>query len=244
VGPLLNKLRSFLLRRTVRNILGQSQSTVSIQEAVDHQCILLVSLSKGLLGEETSQLMGSFLVARIWQAALARASRPEQWRPDFNLYLDEFQNYLHLPQNLDDVLVEARGYHLSLVLANQHLGQLQPTTREALSANARTRVAFQCGQEDARYLAREFQPGLDERDLRNLQRFQVAVRLCVGGRTEPPFTGMTVAAPPSLGDLSADRLVEKSVERWGRPRAKVEAEIVQRLRANGLLAAADEALGA
>ena len=244
VGPLLNKLRSFLLRRTVRNILGQSQSTVSIQEAVDHQCILLVSLSKGLLGEETSQLMGSFLVARIWQAALARASRPEQWRPDFNLYLDEFQNYLHLPQNLDDVLVEARGYHLSLVLANQHLGQLQPTTREALSANARTRVTFQCGQEDARYLAREFQPGLDERDLRNLQRFQVAVRLCVGGRTEPPFTGMTVAPPPSLGDQSADRLVEKSVERWGRPRAKVEAEIVQRLRANGLLAAADEALGA
>jgi hypothetical protein len=244
VGPLLNKLRSFLLRRTVRNILGQSRSTVSIQEAVDQQCILLVSLSKGLLGEETSQLMGSFLVARIWQAALARASRPEQWRPDFNLYLDEFQNYLHLPQNLDDVLVEARGYHLSLVLANQHLGQLQATTREALSANARTRVSFQCGQEDARYLAREFQPGLDERDLRNLQRFQVAVRLCVGGRTEPPFTGITVPPPPSLGEQSADRLVEKTIGRWGRPRAKVEAEIVRRLRSNGLLAAADEELSA
>ncbi len=202
------------------------------------------SLSKGLLGEETSQLMGSFLVARIWQAALARASRPENWRPDFNLYLDEFQNYLHLPQNLDDVLVEARGYHLSLVLANQHLGQLQGTTREALSANARTRVSFQCGQEDARYLAREFQPGLDERDLRNLQRFQVAVRLCVGGRTEPPFTGITVPPAPSLGDQSAERLVEKTIGRWGRPRAKVEAEIVQRLRSNGLLATEDEELGA
>jgi hypothetical protein len=244
VGPLLNKLRSFLLRRTVRNILGQSRSTVSIQEAVDQQCILLVSLSKGLLGEETSQLMGSFLVARIWQAALARASRPENWRPDFNLYLDEFQNYLHLPQNLEDVLVEARGYHLSLVLANQHLGQLQGTTREALSANARTRVTFQCGQEDARYLAREFQPGLDERDLRNLQRFQIAVRLCVGGRTEPPFTGITVPPPPSLGDQSAERLAEKTIGRWGRPRAKVEAEIVRRLRSNGLLAAADEELSA
>jgi hypothetical protein len=238
IGPLLNKLRAFLLRRTVRNMLGQARSTINIPQAVDRHGIVLVSLAKGLLGEETSRLLGSLLVARIWQAALARAGQLEDQRADFNLYLDEFQNYLHLPQSLDEVLVEARGYHLSLTLANQHLAQLQPSTREALAANARTRVAFQCGQEDARYLAREFDPGFTERDLRTLQRFQVAVRLCVDGRTESPFTGITRPMPPSQGEGHAQRLVAAALGRHGRSRATVEAEIIERLRAKGLLEAA------
>ncbi len=240
VGPLLNKLRSVLLRRTVRNVLGQSESTVDISHAIDQNGILLVSLAKGLLGEETSRLFGSFLVARIWQAALARADRPEAWRPDFNLYLDEFQNYLHLPQSLDEVLVEARGYRLGLVLANQHLGQLQSSTREALASNARTRIVFQCGQEDARYLAREFDP-LTERDLRHLERFQVAARLCLDGRTEPPFTGVTRPMPDSLGDRHASWMVGAVLARSGRPRAVVEAEIADRLRARGLVEGEEDA---
>ncbi|MGI0130186.1 MAG: type IV secretory system conjugative DNA transfer family protein, partial [Thermoplasmata archaeon] len=143
VAPLLNKLRSVLLRRTVRNMLGQSRSTVRFGEAMDSGKIILVSLARGLLGEDTSQLLGAFIVARLWQAAMARAGRPETERPDFNLYLDEFHSYMHLPQSLDEVLVEARGYHLGLVLANHHMGQLAPSTRDALSANAHTRVAFQ-----------------------------------------------------------------------------------------------------
>jgi len=231
VGPVLNKLRSVLLRRTVRNMLGQPESTVSLADAIERRQIVLLSLSKGLLGEDTSRLLGAFFVARLWQAVLARASQPEPERPDFNLYLDEFQNYLHLPQSLDDVLVEARGYHLGLVLANQHLGQLSSSTREALSANARTRVFFQCGQEDARYLAREFEPHLSERHLRNLQRFQVAARLCVGGRTQPPCTGTTLPSPPSLGAANASGLVETSLAWCGRPREVVEAELERKLEA-------------
>ncbi len=233
VGPLLNKLRAVLLRRTVRNMLGQGQSTVSIAETMDRHGILLVSLAKGLLGEETSRLLGAFLVVRIWQAALARAGRPPSWRPDFTLYLDEFQNYLALPQSIDDVLVEARGYHLGLVLANQHLGQLSPSTREALAANARTRVVFQCGQDDARYLAREFEPWLGDRELRGLQRFQVAVRLCVQGHTDAPFTGITRPESESLGADHAGWLVASALARSARPRAQVEAEIANRLRAKG-----------
>ena len=243
VGPLLNKLRTFLLRRTVRNMLGQSRSTIAISEILDNNCILLVSLAKGLLGEETSQLLGAFLVSRIWQSVMARSSRPESWRPDFNLYLDEFQNYLHLPQSLEDVLAEARGYRLGLVLANQNLGQLPGSIREALAANARTRVVFQCGQEDARYLARECEPELGERQLRSLRRFQVAVRLNQGGHTERPFTGITQAMPASLGDLHAADLIKRSLERWGRPRVAVEAEIRSRLDDEGFTASDEEVAG-
>jgi hypothetical protein len=231
VGPVLNKLRSVLLRRTVRNMLGQARSTVRLAEAMDAGAILLISLAKGLLGEETSRLLGSFMVARLWQTAMARAGRPEAERPDFNLYLDEFHNYLHLPQSLDEVLVEARGYRVGLALANQHLGQLAPSTREALSANARTRVTFQCGQEDARYLAREFEPWLGERQLRNLQRFQVAVRLCRDGRTERPFTATTLPLLPAPGVGHADQLIEVALRRYGRPRELVELAIGRRFKA-------------
>ena len=233
VGPVLNKLRAYLLRPTVRNILGQSRSTVDFANAINNRGILLVSLAKGLLGEDISRLLGAFIVARIWSAALGRIARPVHQRPDFNLYLDEFQTYLHLPQSLDDVLAEARAYRLNLTMANQHFGQLRDSTRESIDANARSRVTFQCGPEDARYLAREFAP-LTEQQLQNLGRFQVAVRLCVAGHTEPVFTGLTLEPRPTLGALHAERIVQRSLERYGRPRTEVEVEMVARLRRFGV----------
>src|ERR1700693_742759 len=217
-------------RRRVRNIMGQPTSTIDFARCMDGGGILLVSLAKGLLGEETSKLLGAFLVARLWQAAMARAGRPASTRTDFCLYLDEFQNYLHLPQSLDEILVEARGYHLGLVLANQHLGQLSGPTREAIAANARTRVIFQCGQDDARYLAHEFDPWLGDLQLRNLRPYQVAVRQFHAGRTERPFTGVTRPEPPSLGADHGRGLIEVALARCGRPRSEVESEIEERLR--------------
>jgi len=231
VGPVLNKLRAVLLRPTIRNIFGQSTSTVDLAECMDEGRIVLVSLSKGLLGEETSRLIGALLIARFWQAALARADRPEASRRDFVLYLDEFQNYVHLPNAFDEVLAEARGYHLGLVLANQHLGQLTTPTRDAIAANARTRLVFQCGQDDARTLAREFEPTLGERDLRDLARFEVAVRLCTDGRTGQPFRGRTRPEAPSLGEDHGAELRQHALARFGKDRAEVERELEQRLAA-------------
>jgi energy-coupling factor transporter ATP-binding protein EcfA2 len=228
VGPVLNKLRSFLLRPTVRNVLGQSRSTLELAQVMDRGGILLVNLSKGALGEDSSRLLGAFIVSRLWQTALRRAQRPESWRPDFNLYLDEFQNYLHLPQSLDDVLAEARAYRLNLTLANQHLGQLHASTRQAVEANARSKVAFQASQDDARHLAREFSP-LTEGHLQALELHQVAVRLSVAGHTEASFTATTEPAPLSLGAKHAAALAAQSLERHGRSRLEVEAEIQRRL---------------
>ena len=228
VGPVLNKLRTFLLRPTVRSVLGQSKSTIDLHEVLDRKGILLVNLAKGELGEETSRLLGAFVMSRIWQAALARSSRPERWRPDFNLYLDEFHDYLHLPQSIDDILAQARAYHLSLTLANQHLAQLHDSTRQALASNARTRIVFQLGPDDARLVARDFEP-MTVHQLQSLARFQIAVRLNVDGHTEPPFTGTTLPMPSGFGEGHAAELKFASVHRYGRPVAEVEAEIVARL---------------
>jgi len=229
IAPLLNKVRDFLLRRSLRNILGQSQTRINFRAILDGQKILLVNLAKGLLGEDTSRLLGALVLSAVWQAAQTRASVPEAARPDFHLILDEFPNYLSLPQSLEDVLAEARSFRLGLVLAHQHLRQLPPSVRQAVLANARTRVVFQCSQEDATVLGREFGPVVTATDLRSLDRHRAAIRLCVDGSTRPAFVGLTLPPPP-LGDADvAEQIRRSSRARYAQPRHKVEAEIRQRL---------------
>jgi hypothetical protein len=152
--------------------------------------------------------------------------------PDFNLYLDEFHDYLYLPQSIDEILSQARGYRLCLTLANQHYAQLHESTRQALTANARTRVVFQLGPDDARIAARDFEP-MTAHQLQSLARYQMAVRLNIGGHTSSAFTGVALPMPDGLGEGHAAELKFKSVQRYGRPVADVEAEIVERLRRFG-----------
>jgi hypothetical protein len=218
-GPLLNKLRVFLLRKTVRAIVGANTSTLDVEGTINGGRVLLARLSKGVLGEDTSRLLGSMVVARTWHAALARAALKPEQRRDASLYIDEVQNYLHLPTPIPDVLAEARGYRLSLGMAHQHLGQLTPELREGISANARTRIYFQLSQQDAHQLGPDVSPELSEYDLAHLARYTAAVRVCHNGQTGGPFTLTTEAlsaAAPGRADevkaLAAERSRKRSAE--------------------------------
>ena len=228
-GPVLNKLRAFLLRRPVRAIVGQQRSTIDIARILDTGRLLLVRVPKGTLGVDTSRLLGSFVVARVWQAALARAAQPEQQRADAALYVDEVHNYLNLPTPLEEMLAEARGYRLSLCLAHQHLGQLPKEMRDALAANARTKLYFQLSQQDAHALGREVEPELAAHDLAHLPRYTAAVRLCHQGETGPAFTLTTSPLKPGSPER-ADAVRACSRTRNGTSRAAVEAELVARQR--------------
>jgi hypothetical protein len=226
-GPVLNKLRAFLLRRNVRAIVGQPRSSVDVTRVLDQGRLLLVRVPKGTLGEDTSRLLGSFVVARVWQAALARAARPEGERPECALYVDEVQSYLTLPSPLADMLAEARGYRLSLCLAHQHLGQLPREMREALAANARTKLYFQLSLQDAQALARELEPEMSAHDLANLPRHTAAARLCQGGETGRPFTLQTEPlAPGEAARATQVRAVSRA--RIGVERERVEARLARR----------------
>src|SRR5207249_9631482 len=140
---------------------------------------------KGLLGEDTARLLGSFVVAKAWQAATGRAALGQDARVDASLYVDECQNFLTLTRSFDEILAEARGYRLSLVLAHQHLGQLPRDLRDGISANARNKVFFSMSPEDAFVLARQTSPQLTDHDLANLGAYQAAARLVVKGKDQP-----------------------------------------------------------
>ena len=224
IGPVLNKLRDFLLRPRIRRLLCQPQSTIDLQKIIDDGGVLLVNLSTGRWGETTASLLGSFLVSKIWQTIRARANIPEEHRRDFSLYVDEFQQFLGVAQSFADTLAQARSFRLSLTLANQHLSQLPRDLREAISSNARSRVVFQCGQDDARYLAREFAP-LDAGSLQALPRYEMAMRLSIDGETSRPFTARTMPVPPITDPTLAGRVAQLSRSQFGRPAEAIDAEL-------------------
>jgi hypothetical protein len=214
IGPVMNKLRAFLLRDFVRKLVGSPCSSFSMGDVLDGG-VCLVRVPKGVLGEETARLLGSFVVAQVWQAATARARLGTSARRDAAVYIDEAQNFLTLPRSYEEMLAEARGYGLSLVLAHQHLAQLPRELREALSANARSKVMFSCSPEDARVLARHFEPELGEHDLSHLGAYQAACRIVVGGQEVPAFTMRTLAGGDS-SRAQAARVRREAGEAFGR----------------------------
>jgi hypothetical protein len=197
IGPVMNKLRAFLLRDFVRSVVGRPDSSFDMGQVLDGG-ICLVRVPKGILGEETARLLGSFVVAKVWQTATHRARLGQSARVDASLVVDECQNFLHLPRSFDEMLAEARGYRLSMVLAHQHLGQLPKELREAVSSNARTKVWFSMSPEDAHALSRHVAPEVSEHDLSHLGAYTAAARLVVDGEETPAFTLRTRPAPPAI----------------------------------------------
>ncbi len=224
IAPLLNKLRAFVLRGPVRAIIGQAESKLDIGGLLDSGGLLLVRIPKGTVGEETSRLLGAFVITRVWQACMKRAALAEADRPDTALYVDEMHNYLVLPKSFEDLLAEARGYRLSLVLAHQHMGQIPKDMRDALGANARTKVVFTCSPEDAFTLARHFTPELGEQDLSHLGAFQAACRPCVAGGQTQAFTFRTLPLVQGSTDR-ADAVKGRSAALFAANRSVVEAQI-------------------
>ncbi len=222
IGPIMTRLRAFLLRPFVRAVIGSASSSFDMADVLDGG-VCLVRVPKGQLGDETSRLLGSFVLARVWQAATARARLAHHQRLDAVLYADEAHNFLTLPYQFDEMFAEARGYGLGLALAHQHLAQLPTELARALSANARTKLFFTLSPEDARELERHTTPELRAHDLAHLGRHQAAVRLFADGRELPACTIRTRPAAPAIpGRAQAARAAART--RYGRSAAQRRAE--------------------
>jgi len=196
-APLLNKLRAVLLRPFVVRAIAAGPSTVDMRQVLDGG-VLLCRIPKGSLGEDTSRLLGSLLVARVWQATMTRSRIPQRHRKPATLYIDEAQNFLNLAYGIEDLLAEARGYRLGLLLAHHNLGQLPRELKDGITANARTKILFTASAADARELARHTAPRLSDYDLTHLAAFHAAVVLMVNGEPAPTFTVATHPLPPAI----------------------------------------------
>lgn len=220
LAPLGNKLRSVLLRRRLRNVLGQSSPSWQMSDLLARRGLLLVPLPKGVLGPEAAHLFGALVIAELWNAVQARAALPESERPLVTAYIDEVQDFLSLPTSLDAMFNQARGLGLGLTVAHQHIAQLTPEVRASVLANARSKIAFGLGADDARLLARDFGPQLEARDLQGLGNYEIAALIARGSTTLPPVTATTLAPSTPLGSTTEVR--ERSRNRFG-----VEVETIE-----------------
>lgn len=223
----LNKIRAFSLRPRVRAIVGQAAPTWNIADVLSSGKVLLVSLAAGLLGAEAAALLGAMIVAELWHATTARAGiAPDQRRPVM-CTIDEWQRVVALPTPMASILAEARGLKLGLVLAHQHMTQLTTEARDAVLANARSRLLFQLPAQDARLLVKEFGKVLTVDDLQGIGAFEAVATVFAGGLSQPPVTVATPPLPPAEADGMAIR--ERSRLRYGVPRREVELALQRRL---------------
>lgn len=190
VAPILNKIGAFLASPVARAVVGDRSAALDLRSVMDEGKILIASLSKGRLGEDTSTLLGALLVSGFEQAALGRADTPEDDRRDFYLYIDEVHNFTTL--SLAGMLQEARKYRLNLILAHQYLEQLDERVQLAVLGNAGTLIAFRVGARDAKILADEFFPEFSVEDLVSLPRGRIYLRLMIDGVVSRGFSAKTV----------------------------------------------------
>ena len=221
ISPVQNKIGALVSTPSLRNILGQWRPTIDLHRIMSERKILLVNLSKGQIGEDKANLIGSLLVAGVQAAAMRRAAEPEGSRSDFHLYIDEFHNFG--TDSFASILSEARKFHLSLVLAHQYLAQLSDEVREATLGNVGSIVCFRVGAGDADRLAREL-ADYSPATLRNLSRGEVCVRLLQDGESGQPFLAHT-HPPPSVGKNHRAKIHSQVQQRYSRPRDEVEGRI-------------------
>lgn len=221
IAPVMNKLRPLLLRPEMRAMIGQTRGSFNLRRIFTERKILLVNLSKGLLGPETSALFGSLVVAQLWQTILGRSAIAPERRHPVYAYVDEFQDYLHLPLDFADALAQARGLGVGFVVAHQHLHQLDPAMRSAVLANVQSRIAFRLPSEDARAIAAG--SALDPEDFQSLGAFHGYAQLVARAAVQPWCSLRSL--PP--GEPITDPALVRTTSRlaYGRDRAAVEAEL-------------------
>lgn len=186
IAPIQSKVGAMLTDPKLRTFLVDFEQPISFRQAMDEGQIIVVNLARGILGSDTSQLLGSLLTQTIALAALSRQSLPEGERRPCHLYLDEFEHFL--TPGTAGLLSEVRKVGLSVTLANQYLYQLTDGVKAAVMGNVGTVIAFRVGPDDALTLSRHFE-GVDQIDLQNLSNYEFFVRMMIDGEPSRGFSG-------------------------------------------------------
>ncbi len=212
VAPVLNKTRAFLSRTPIRRLLGQAAPRFGLDELFLRPRIVLVNLNSGVIGSETSQMIGALLVTQLWQAMQRRALVASTHRTPAMVVIDEVQQYLRLPVDLGDLFAQARGLGVGLTVAHQHMAQLPPKLRAGITANARNRVVFRPSSEDASSLATILGGGLMADDLALLGAHEAYAEVLVNRRISEPFLVRTL--PPDTRALGDPAVLRRQSAQW------------------------------
>lgn len=230
VAAIQNKVGQFLSSFLIRNIVGQTKSTINMRDIMDNNKILIVNLSKGRIGEDAMRLLGGMIVTKIQLAAMERVDMPEEERKNFYLTVDEFQNFV--TESFANILSEARKYRLNLLVAHQYINQLvvdsNSVVRDAIFGNVGTIIAFRVGAEDAEFLEKEFEPVFMMNDIVNLPKYNIYLKLMIDGIAGNAFSATALEPIDIAGTVeNAEKVIRISRERYGKDRKEIEEKIAR-----------------
>ncbi len=230
------KFGQFTTNTLIRNIVGQVKSAFDFSDVMQKKKILLMNLSKGLIGDINSQLLGMIIVNKVQVAAMRRQQMKDHERVPYFLYIDEFQNYV--TESLESILSEARKYKLGLCMAHQYLDQLEKENKLSSSVNLKgavfgnvgTMMFYKIGAQDAEYCAKEMGPTFSETDLVNMDKYKAVMKLSVETQPSTPFS-ITPENPYAIkgDDSAAEAFKQLSRLTYGRDRKFVSREIERRI---------------
>ncbi len=237
--PLVNKLGQFLSDPMLRNIFGQKENKVDLEQLMREKKIILINLSKGKLGEENSSFFGSMFITKIKQAGMSRAKLPERDRHDFYLYVDEFHNLV--TETFENLLSEARKYGLCLTVAHQYVGQIIERVRLAVLGNVGTIIIFRIGGSDAVILEPDMAPIFKTKDMINLGMQEFYIKMTIDGETYDPFSAETLKILPTPHTSFKKEVIETSRRKYTIP-ADAAKKLIQEEEASIIRSAQEKAI--
>ena len=223
VAAIQNKVGQFVSNPLIRNIIGQTHSTIDMRKIMDEGKILIINIAKGRIGEDNSALLGAMMITKLQLAAMSRVDLPMEKRRDFYLYVDEFQNFS--TESFANILSEARKYRLNLILAHQYIEQLDEKVQAAIFGNVGTIVCFRIGAEDAEFIEKEFMPQFTAQDLVNLTKYNIYMKLMIDGVATKPFSAETVEPLKLSTESFRDVIIENCRNKYATNRSLVEEKI-------------------
>ncbi len=223
ITPLVNRIGQFLSNPLIRHTFSQRDNKINFDHLINSSSIILINLSKGVLGEENTELFGSLIITAIYQAAMRRAKILEIERTPFYLYVDEFQNVA--TQTFLNFFSESRKYGINITVSHQYLGQITPKMRDTIFGNAGTLVSFSLGAEDAERMAKEFMPVCRIDDLLNLKAREFVVKLLIDGKSTDPFSGETMEVEDKKESYK-EEIIEFSRSKYSHPIKEVKQELL------------------
>jgi hypothetical protein len=211
IGPVLTRLRQFLLRPSLRAVLDQPAPRFDLRDLFTKPRILVVPLNRGLLGPVAAELVGSLLVSQLWQLTLARADVPKEQRRPVSIYLDEAQMFVKHESDLGEALEQSRSMNVAWHLAHQHRAQMPASLLAGIAANARNKIQFQADPVDAAAVTKH--SALTPEDVMKLPPFHVYVDLMNSGVQSGWFSAVTL--PPPAAISNPDAVLAESRARYG-----------------------------
>lgn len=223
ITPLLTRLDLFLRSKIVRNILTQKDKKLDFRRIMDERKILLVKLTHGAIGEENSRLLGSLIIAKLYQAALSRQNVAEENRPSCFVYLDEAHHYFSIPST-SLLLSGGRKYGVSLLASHQDTQQIaNADILSSLTTNAYTRICFR-SDTDAERIAK----GLSFFMADHLKNLGVGEAVCRFEQSRFDFNLKTFPlkpVDPKIADQRIKYIVNNTRRNYARSRSEVETDL-------------------